>query len=282
VTFTGTATAWEAVLDSSDSAYVQTSSSPNFVIDFTTVTMPAGSVIISARNYYNAQGVGAVNVNVARINNTAPLQALTSVQADYSNTVVGTMATQADIDGYQMVANQQFFGPQARFHEMSVGVVYVTPPVVAVSAPTGTKTTATTTATWTHTSDVDAPTGQVKYHVRAFTTAEYSVGGFDPLTSPASYDSGAVSSAATSASVGPLTSGAFRCYVRTAGTTAGADQWSAWAFSSFSVSLVPKVRTWNGTAFVAAPVKTWNGTAYVDAVGVKIWNGTAWVDAVSG
>jgi hypothetical protein len=36
-------------------------------------------------------------------------------------------------------------------------------------------------------------------------------------------------------------------------------------------------KTWNGSAFVAAPVKVWNGSAFVDAVGIKTWNGSIFV-----
>lgn len=50
------------------------------------------------------------------------------------------------------------------------------------------------------------------------------------------------------------------------------------ATASFSLSVKPSVRRWNGTEFVfATTFKRWNGTEFVDVTQTKRWDGTAFV-----
>lgn len=128
--------------------------------------------------------------------------------------------------------------------EVYVYLTYATVPVAAVSAPSGSITTTTTpTMTWSHTPGVDGDV-QSQYQVRVFTAAQYGIGGFDPGSSPATYDSSIVYGAASSLVLPSLTNGTtYRAYVQTAQSINGAPHFSAWAFSGFSISVTAPVIT---------------------------------------
>lgn len=110
-------------------------------------------------------------------------------------------------------------------------------PTVTVTAPTGTQDTTRPTVMWSYSDPENDP--QASYRVRVFSLAQYSVDGFDPATSPASWDSTEVtSSAARSVIIGTDLANllTYRAYVRVA--QAG-PQFSPWAFSAFTLNLNP-------------------------------------------
>lgn len=111
-------------------------------------------------------------------------------------------------------------------------------PAVTVTTPTGTVTdTNQPVVAWTYSDTENDP--QANYQVRVFTAAQYGIGGFDPAVSPSTWDSGVVSSVtARNVQVGSvLTNGtSYRAYVRSGQS---GSQFSAWAFSAFTVSLTP-------------------------------------------
>jgi hypothetical protein len=115
-------------------------------------------------------------------------------------------------------------------------VVATAAPVVIVTAPVGIAYgESTPLVTWSYTG-LDA---QRDYRVRIFTEAVAAGGGFDPAVSTSVWDSGVVtSSIARSARVGtPLAdSTAYRAYVIATSSTSVS---SAWAYSSFLVSISP-------------------------------------------
>lgn len=103
------------------------------------------------------------------------------------------------------------------------------PPTLNVTAPAGTiEGTTRPVVVWTYT-DTNP---QRSYQARIFTAAQYGIGGFDPATSPATWDSGEVLSTATS--VEPTTDLAigvtYRAYVR---VSEAGPLYSVWDFSEF-------------------------------------------------
>lgn len=125
-------------------------------------------------------------------------------------------------------------------YELFIDVDTTTQPTVSVTAPTGTvTTTATPEVQWTYT-DPDATDPQAFYEVRVFTAAQYGVGGFDPATSPATWETGQVSSAEPGVIIESLLlSATYRAYVRVAKSVNGQPFWSTWQFSQFTLNLTP-------------------------------------------
>lgn len=79
--------------------------------------------------------------------------------------------------------------------------------------------------------------GQRSAHVRVFSSAQYGIGGFDPATSPASWETTLVSSSISS--VDPnidFGNGTWRAYVQVISTSGLA---SAWAFSQWTQNVTP-------------------------------------------
>jgi hypothetical protein len=151
----------------------------------------------------------------------------------------GTDWTQADIDALRARFATDGQQPDAlQVTKLEVLVTYAVRPVVTVSAPTGTLTISQPTVAWSSVFDVGT---QDRYRVRVFTAAQYGIGGFDPATSPSTWDSGEVVSGATSVVVAvPLANAVYRAYVATASTVNGSPLWSAdTAFSGFTISTTP-------------------------------------------
>jgi len=261
---------------------------PSYVlVDMTTFTLPAGGVIVSVTNSVYLTGTGTY-VYAWRYGSNARTQispvpsaawgTLTSPDSDSGGV---PCSTQADLDSYQLYVYNEPAQTQVYVDRAYTTVTYIGLPSVGVSAPSGAKTVGTQTATWACTKDSSSPAGQSKYQLKLFTAAQYGAGGFNPASSTAYYDSGVVVSTALTQVLPNILPGTYRCYVRAATTNSGQDQWSAYAFSSFSVTL-KQLNTWDGAAFSAKPVKVWNGSAYVESIGVWVWNGSAWVRAVGG
>lgn len=275
-----------------------TNVAPAYVLlDMSTFTLPPGGVLLGIVNYISvsgqtqAGGPGPYMYMWRNVSNARTKTAATTggSYVTYSNTDCDNAgvppSTQADLDSYQLYV---YLEPEDAFVYVQMAYILVTyiglPSIGAVAAPSGAITAVSVPAvSWTFSKDTSSPAGQAKYQVKVFTAAQYGIGGFDPATSPFTYDSGVVASATSSHSipVHTLRPGTYRCYVRAATTNAGQDQWAPYKFSSFTLTL-KSINTWDGAAFSLKPVKIWNGTAFVEAAGVKYWNGTAFVDAVNG
>lgn len=128
-----------------------------------------------------------------------------------------------------------------RIRELYVDVETNSLPVGTVTAPAEASTITTTsqpTTTWTY-SDADLDT-QTKYQVKIFSAAQYGAGGFNPETSTATYDSGVLSGTAlTHKATASLPNATYRSYVKVAQTVDGADQWSAWDFNQYTLTITP-------------------------------------------
>lgn len=149
--------------------------------------------------------------------------------------------TQTAIDGVQVQITD--YAPagadRGYIYEMYVDVDIITKPTTTVTAPTGTITTTSRPGvTWTY-SDVDGDP-QTYYQLRVFTSAQYGAVGFNVETTTPFWDSGALSGDNTTGSIAALLpNGTYRVYVRTGKTVSSAPYWSNWAFSQFTVNVVP-------------------------------------------
>ncbi|MEP7114760.1 MAG: hypothetical protein ABI862_15945 [Ilumatobacteraceae bacterium] len=254
----GAATAHAALSDNSDASYVRPES--RYPVDFGTFSLPTTALTSRARLRVRAQsmsgGIGTPDVQmlvagiavVGASVNTPTSAAITDLIGAY----VPVSWAQTDIDSLQASFD---IGSGSldlvRFVEAYIDVVYALQPSTAVSAPTGVVTNTTQpTVAWTHTPGTDGGP-QSNYQVRVFSAAQYGIAGFNPATSPAIYDSGIVTSTATSAVVGPLpNSTTYRAYVRTAQSINGvAAHWADYAFTGFSIAATtPEVATVSATA----------------------------------
>jgi hypothetical protein len=133
---------------------------------------------------------------------------------------------------------------QLRITEAYVDVEVHDQPVVSAVTVTGATTTTTPDVGWTYTTTDDSG-GQTRYQVKVFTSAQYGVAGFDPATSPNTWDSGVLSGPGTTVTVGVnlLNGTTYKAYVRAARDwpgPAGPLWYSAWAASSATaIALTP-------------------------------------------
>jgi hypothetical protein len=239
-TINGAATAHGAVTDGSDNSNLQLGGS--FDLDLSTFTLPASAIIRSAN--VSARGQGSVSGwTLTATLQKAGGQGVASFSLPFPTTGMGnrdatpaavTITDQTIISGLRLhIQNPKPTGSAYWVYvaEISVPLVYVTPPTVTVTAPTGAISTATTTATWTHAGDADADASgiQQRYQVKVFTAAQYGAGGFDPATTTPVYNTGDVVDNATSVTVGPLPNATMKAYVRSAQNVNGVAQWSPWA-----------------------------------------------------
>lgn len=115
-------------------------------------------------------------------------------------------------------------------------IVSSTAPVVDVTGPSGTITTTTRpTIQWTY-SDAEQD-AQVTYHIKVFSSAQYGIGGFDPSSSPNTYE--VIASSPTVFFHVPIfdfTNGTWRAYVQ-ATDTSGLT--SAWDFIQWTQNVTP-------------------------------------------
>jgi hypothetical protein len=251
---TGGATAHAVLSDDDDLSYA---SYPNFnyvtQLSLGTWSLPAGAVTLGARlrvrqrhttsplqwrvqlydpTRLNADGTGYL------VYLSAPLRSQGAVTTTPTATTA-RLFTQAEIDGLS-VAIDRDAGPGAgNVYEVYVDLIYVEVPGVTVTAPTGTITdTNRPTVIWSTAMD-SAGGAQTHYEVKVFSAAQYTAGGFDPDTSPATDASGIVAStAAMRQAAAILADGAYRAYVRVAQTVNGALHWSDWDYEAFTVDVL--------------------------------------------
>ncbi len=268
-----------------------------FVLGFTTVALPPGAVIKSVTNNitvspgYSAQYAdcwrwGAPTRGVRH----GPLPESTTTTYSNTNNQNGSgqpPSTQADIDNYQVCVATPGEASYEGFHtyEVWLNLTYVGPPTTGNPfSPSGTVVGTTASAQWSAIPDAAAVT-PTRNQVRIFTPAQYQAGGFDPTTSPATWDSGVVAGSGTNSQVVPIpilpNALNYRCYTRSGHTDGGQAQWSTWRFSTYNVA-IKSLRYWDGTTFRTRPAKVWNGTAWVDPTNIKIWTGSTWINAVDG
>ena len=239
-------------------------------IAFNSVVMPAGSVVrtitpiarvstdASPGAYFQYQ-MTIANAPTVGTSYTSPT--ITNVYngtgASVTNLTLNGLAgnySQSDIDNLGFSASAGIItGTSHPFiHELYCNVLYVPPPTVVATGPSGTLTVNNPTVTWVHQPGADAPGGQDQYRVRVYDVTNLSV---------IVYDTGNVASAAGSAVVGPLALGkTYRAYVNSMQTTSGVGQWSPDSFVTFSLDVNAPTVTVNGPTGVqgtTSPTVSW-------------------------
>lgn len=220
-----------------------------------TFALPAGSVVknvvVRARGSVAGTTLSAYayDATLGQIG-SGLVTALSASIATYTGVTDAVTLSQAQVDALQVAV---FLSNAGRVHEAYVDVTYALIPSCTVSLPTGAQATSTPTCTWAYTGGSDGGV-QSRYQVRVFTAAQYGIGGFDPAVSPNTYDSGIVSSAATSLVLPSLANGTtFKAYVAVAQTINGTPQWGAWTVSPvFNIA----VTTSDITSIVPTPDNT--------------------------
>jgi hypothetical protein len=265
---TGGASAHAVLSDASDSSYTNgwdygggyINNPGDFSLTFTTFTLPAGAVTKEVNTTMRMGTLPGANNTVPPPSTLAPpsyslsrgsgyvatsgYYASTSTITNYVKTFTATNWSQADIDGITVDMNCPYIfnvdgAYGARIYKFSAALTYVTKPVTVVNAvtPDPIPTSNIAAISWSNTLDADGG-AQTRYWVRVFTQAQYSIGGFDPETSPATYDSGNLTGAATSLNTTylPGRNQTYRVYVRVGQTVNSVSHYSDWSFDQFSTA----------------------------------------------
>lgn len=212
VTAVGAASLQAAVVDNSDSSYVQQtcpSGAASSIATFTfpAPTIPAGAVITSVRprirtkiaSVYGQNNQGFYLDNVYGFYGAKAAIAASAGFIDNNGITSTALAdgsplTAAAIDTMTLsVLNSGLNYQTLQVSEVYLDVTYDEAPVPTVTAPTGVQTTSRPIVAWSY-SDPEG-SAQQRFRVRTFTAAQYSAVGFDPLTSTATHDSGELTGA---------------------------------------------------------------------------------------
>lgn len=260
VTLTSAASAHAATNDDSDSSYFRKSNSisgtASIVLAFGTTTITSSQLLRRFRVRTRAQtpsSAGKVNIAPGTLalgfySYFWPALALRGANstAEYTgawqtpNAFISGSELQSAVNNLRVqVTEYKDSTDRAYIYELYIDLDIATASTVSVSAPTGTiTTTAQPTVEWSVT-DPDGDAFQL-YQVRIFTDAQYTAAGFDPATSTATYDSGAVAGTDLALTVPDyLTNDTYRAYVRSAKYVNSSALWSAYAYSTFTISLSP-------------------------------------------
>lgn len=256
-TVTGAASVQVALNDDLDASYIvrtSTTQTSTVQVEFGTISLTSSQTVRRVRLRVRAATPTASSriaytitttvSGILRLGATYQRKGLAASATTYTGpwftTAPGGGAwTQAAIDSIQVTVQDYATasGDRATTYELYLDVDVVSQPTVTVTAPTGTVTsTSRPSATWTY-SDTDGDL-QTFYQIRVFTDAQYGAGGFGVSTSDYVWDSGAVASGVTTASIDEiLPDDTYRAYVRVGKTLNAAPYWSDWAYSQFTVNV---------------------------------------------
>lgn len=148
-----------------------------------------------------------------------------------------------------------------------------TAPALVVVSPTGTVTLTTRPyVPWTYTDAENNP--QKTYQVRVFNSTQYGIGGFDPATSPATWETSGTDAAVRRVQIGvDLPNATYRAYVRVTDTS---DLASAWVNTQWIQSVTAPV----APVLAASSLGGLSGVA-LTATGAASYNGLV-LDGSSG
>lgn len=247
-----------ATSDNSDSTFFSKSTSivgqASALLDFGTTTISASQRVKRCRIRARATtptADGRINVYLGtRADNQNYFHSALAIRGlNTITTFVGPFQTsapngedwsQSTINGLRAkITEYNDTGVLGSIYELFIDVDISAQPTVTVSEPTGTITTTTAPdVTWAY-ADTDNET-QAFYELKIFSAAQYGAGGFNALTSTATYESGEIASSDNTAVVGDLLlSGTYRAYVRVAKAVNGSPFYSDFAFSQFTISVTP-------------------------------------------
>lgn len=255
-TVTGVALIHVALNDSSDSTYVErtsTTATKNFVVNMQTYTLAADEKIEAVRVGVRMARGGAqskVYVKQGYVGTDG------SIRYSAADQYTGTLATSTVYGAWRSTAPDGQPWDQARLNDLVVKVTDYSPtsggrstfyeitvealineqPTVTADSPTGTVSdTSRPEIAWTYADADDDP--QTVYEVRVFTAAQYGAAGFDPASSTATFETGLVTSSDPSVVVSEdlPNETTFRAYVRTGHALGSETFLSAWDYTQFTV-----------------------------------------------
>jgi hypothetical protein len=256
----GSASVHAALADSSDSTYITRSSATvpaSYEAEFGTQTLAATEKVayVNLRAKATIGTTGSIELSLGVITDRngrtvsysvpfskANTLALTTVDTALKLTTApnGAAWTQTLIDNLvvKFTDNATASGDRAGLYELFIDVVTTTQPTVTVTAPTSTITDTTfPSVVWTY-ADADGDP-QNAYEIKVFDSTTYGGASFSADTSTPTVTTGIVTSSNNGQTLeADLADGTtYRAYVRVAQLVNGANYFSEWAYSQFTIDV---------------------------------------------
>ena len=256
----GSASVHAALADDSDSTYITRSSSTvpaSYEAEFGTQTLAATERVafVNLRARTSIGTAGSIELSLGVITDRNGRTVSYSVPFSKANTLAlstldtalklttapnGEAWTQTLIDNLvvKFTDNAIASGDRANLYALYVDVITTTQPTVSVTAPTGTVTDTTfPSVVWTY-ADADGDP-QNAYEIKVFDSTTYGGASFDEDTSTPTVTTGIVTSSNNGQTLeADLADGTtYRAYVRVAQLVNGANYFSDWAYSQFTIDV---------------------------------------------
>jgi len=256
----GSASVHAALADDSDSTYITRSSSTvpaSYEAEFGTQTLAATEKVayVNLRARASIGTTGSIELSLGVITDRNGRTVSYSVPFSKANTLSlstldtalklttapnGEAWTQTLIDNLvvKFADNAIASGDRANLYALYVDVITTTQPTVSVTAPTGTVTDTTfPSVVWTY-ADADGDP-QNAYEIKVFDSTTYGGASFDEDTSTPTVTTGIVTSSNNGQTLeADLADGTtYRAYVRVAQLVNGANYFSDWAYSQFTIDV---------------------------------------------
>lgn len=241
----GAPDAHTALSDNSDASYIQLTAIKGGTLHHVPdPVFPAGAIITAFQprlRQSNPAGGGPIQWLIGDYMNWKNLDLLASTTLPTTISGVAHVGpfTQAQMNAIQLWV---LGGPVGlRAYEVYADIFYVVVPTLVVDTPTGIITN-TNQPESRITPTLDADGGlQTGARFKIFSSAQYSITGFNPDTSPSTVDSGDMAGAVTVWTPKPsLVNGDYRTYAQVWQSVPGTPRHaSAWAFSPFTINVTP-------------------------------------------
>jgi hypothetical protein len=256
----GSASVHAALADSSDSTYITRSSATvpaSYEAEFGTQTLAATEKVayVNLRAKATIGTTGSIELSLGVITDRNGRTVSYSVPFSKANTLAlstldtalklttapnGAAWTQTLIDNLvvKFTDNATASGDRAGLYELFIDVVTTTQPTVTVTAPTSTITDTTfPSVVWTY-ADADGDP-QNAYEIKVFDSTTYGGASFSADTSTPTVTTGIVTSSNNGQTLeADLADGTtYRAYVRVAQLVNGANYFSEWAYSQFTIDV---------------------------------------------
>ena len=249
-----------ALSDDSDTTYITRTSTTvpaSYEAEFGTTTLSASEKIVyvnlRAKISVGTAGIAQLSLGVISDRNGRTVSysvpytkqntfAMATVDTALKLTAspTGEAWSQTAIDNLvvKFTDNATTSGDRSSVFELYVDVVTTAQPTVTVTAPSGTITDTTfPSVTWTY-ADTDGDP-QSAYEIKVFDSATYGSGSFSADTSTPTVETGIVASSNDGQTLeADLADGTtYRAYVRVAQLVNGANYFSSWAYSQFTIDV---------------------------------------------
>jgi hypothetical protein len=304
----GSGSVHAALSDSSDTTYITRTSTTvpaSYEAEFGTQTLASTEKVIyvNLRARATIGTTGSIELSLGVITDRNGRTVSYSVPFSKANTLSlttldtalklttapnGANWTQTLIDNLvvKFTDNAIASGDRANLYELFLDVVTTGQPTVTVNAPTGTITDTTfPSVTWTY-ADTDGDE-QNAYEIKVFDSSTYSGGSFSPDTSTPTVATGIVASSNNGQTLeADLADGTtYRAYVRVAHLVNGANYFSDWAYSQFTIDVdapaTPLITAFYDTNIGAVTVTVFGRTNVLSANQASLETNTAGWGAVT-